>query len=86
MQRGGGVHLLARKALEGLETAQKFEPKVPQLHFLLGLAYGQIGKLDQSQSSFEQAIAYDPKFIKAYLALGEMMLTTDPVAVPCRFR
>src|SRR5213075_979290 len=69
IERGQG-----QKALEDLETAQKFEPKLPMLHYLQGLAYTETGNLDRAQAALEQTIAYDPNFMRAYLALAEMML------------
>ena len=63
-----------QKAISELEAAQRLEPNVASLYYLLGIAYGQSGNLERAQSSFEQAIAKDQNFTQAYLALAEMML------------
>src|SRR5205085_3244153 len=67
------------------ETAQKFEPKLPMLHYLQGLAYSETGNLDRAQASLEQAIAYDANFTKAYLALAEMMLGRNQSEASLRY-
>src|SRR5205085_10457931 len=63
-----------QKAITEFEAAQRLEPNLAMLHYLLGVAYSQSGNMERAQSSFEQAIAKDPQFTLAYIALGEMML------------
>lgn len=81
LERGGQP----QKALEDLETAQKFEPKMPTIYYLQGLAYGQMGNMDHAQSSLEQAISYDPNYLKAYLSLAEMMLNRNQSEASLRY-
>jgi len=63
-----------QKAISELEAAQRLEPNLASVYYLLGVAYAQAGNLERAQSSFEQAIVRDQKFTLAQLGLAEMML------------
>lgn len=62
------------EAIKSLEMAAKYEPNIPSIHYLMGIAYTQSGNLQRAQSSFEQAIGIDAKFVDADTALAELML------------
>jgi tetratricopeptide (TPR) repeat protein len=64
----------AQKAIEDLEVAQKAESRLPMLHYLLGVAYAQMGNQQRAQSSFEEAIKIDENMVLAHLALAEQSL------------
>lgn len=66
-------HKEPQKAIPDLEAAQKSDPNIPMVQYMFGIAYMQLGNSERAQNSFEQALAINPEFTKAQLALGEMM-------------
>jgi len=50
-----------QKAIQQLETAEKYEPNLPVLHYWKGIAYLGQDNLDRAQSSFERAIGIKPQ-------------------------
>lgn len=45
-------------------------PQFPDLHHLLGLCYGELGRLDEAALEFQTALSINPKFLKARINLG----------------
>jgi tetratricopeptide (TPR) repeat protein len=64
-----------------LENAVEKDPKNTDAYFYLGLANAQLGKYDEAERQFEQALEYDPDYLKASLALADLhLLRGDPGA------
>lgn len=59
-------------ALGEYEDAQDFNAERPESQFNIGLLRQQRGRLDEARSSFQRAIAVDPTFVPAFLALSEL--------------
>jgi predicted CXXCH cytochrome family protein len=60
-------------ALAEYIAAQKFNSERPEAHHNLGLLYQQRGQFGEAQLAFEKAIAIDPTFVPAALALAELI-------------
>jgi tetratricopeptide (TPR) repeat protein len=45
-------------------------PQFPDLHHLLGLCYGELGRLDEAVLEFQTALSINPTFLKARINLG----------------
>jgi tetratricopeptide (TPR) repeat protein len=48
----------------------KEHPQFPDLHHILGLAYGELGRADDAILEFQTALAINPNFLKARINLG----------------
>ena len=68
-------------AIQSLESAEHMDPGVPALHFLKGLAYNQQANADLAQRSFEQALALNPRYTDAEVALAQLMLSRGATEV-----
>lgn len=76
------VHLLQGKAnlahedfdgaLQQLQTAEKIDPKLPLLHYNLGVVYRRKGLLDQARQQFLQDVSIEPAVAFDYDQLGEV--------------
>lgn len=62
-----------QQAIEALEPTLK-QGNSAMVHYLLGVAYGQIGNLERAQNEMESAIGADYRFVYAHIGLAEMML------------
>ena len=58
------------EAIDNLRALLKKDPKNPKYWSQLGSAYAQINQLDYSIQSFQNAIKYDPKNVKAMYNLS----------------
>ena len=61
-------------SVKPLQKAIQLAPSFSQAHFLLGTAYMDLGKLNDSESEFTKAISYNEKFAAAYLELGSCLI------------
>lgn len=48
------------QAIKSFQKVQRFNPKYPQIHFLLGTAYDRVGNLDGSIEQYSLAAEQDP--------------------------
>ena len=74
------LHLLSGKAylaredfdrsLTELQLAAQADPKLPLLHYNLGVVYQRLGRLDEAQREFKQDIALEPAVAFNYDQLG----------------
>ena len=65
-----------QRAIEVLEGVIK-QGNLAVAHYLLGVAYSQVGNLQRAQNEMESAIASDSRMTDAYVGLGQMMLNRD---------
>lgn len=71
-------------AIEVLEGIIK-QGNLAVAHYLLGMAYSQVGNLQRAQSEMESAIGADPHLTDAYVGLGEMMLNRNQPKVALQY-
>ena len=71
-------------AIQVLETALK-QGNLAITHFLLGVAYSQIGDLQRAQGEMESAIATDPHLLDAYVGLAQMMLNRGQPKIALKY-
>jgi tetratricopeptide (TPR) repeat protein len=71
-------------AIEVLESIIK-QGNHPVAHYLLGVAYIQVGNLQRAQNEMESAIAGDSHMTDAYVGLGQMMLNRDQPKVALQY-
>ena len=62
------------KALAAAEQAQQLNDKLPEVHFILGSAYGATGKYSEAVAELKRAIALAPQSDEAYRRLGDAYL------------
>ena len=62
------------KALAAAEQAQQLNDKLPEVHFILGSAYGATGKYTEAISELKRAITLAPQSDEAYRRLGNAYL------------
>jgi tetratricopeptide (TPR) repeat protein len=65
-----------QQAIELLEGVIR-QGNLAVAHYLLGVAYSQVGNLQRAQNEMESAIASDSRMTDAYIGLGQMMLNRD---------
>ncbi len=58
------------RAAEILEELVAKNPKFPDLRHLLGLAYGDMGLVEEAMASFRQALELNPHYLKARINLA----------------
>jgi tetratricopeptide (TPR) repeat protein len=75
----------APKAITDLENAQKIEANMPMIPYMSGVAYTLLGNQERAQAGFEQAIALNPNFTRAYIALADMMLSRGQTQAALRY-
>jgi len=73
-----------QQAIEVLEGVIK-QGNLPVAHYLLGIAYGQVGNLQRAQNEMETAIASDSHLTDAYVGLGQMMLNRNQPKVALQY-
>jgi tetratricopeptide (TPR) repeat protein len=73
-----------QQAIEVLEDIIK-QGNLPVAHYLLGVAYSQIGNLQRAQNEMESAIASDSHMTDAYVGLGQMMLNRNQPKVALQY-
>lgn len=78
----GQLHLQdgeAEKALEYYQEALNLpgaEDQVSRdIHFNMGIAQQQLGRLSSARSSFRRALEFDPNYGNAYIAIGDLYVT-----------
>lgn len=59
-----------RKALERFERAAEAEPRDPEVHYFLGLAYSRLRDYPSAITAFERVLELDPKNRKVHYELG----------------
>jgi len=64
----------AGDAVELLKSELVKQPKSPRLHYYLGLAYFQDGKLDQAEAEFRIVLKEDSQFVDAHLRLAALQV------------
>ena len=65
-----------QQAIEALEAVIK-QGNLAVAHYLLGVAYGQVGNLERAQNEMEAALSSDSRMTDAYVGLGQMMLNRN---------
>ncbi|MBE0641300.1 MAG: tetratricopeptide repeat protein, partial [Bacteroidales bacterium] len=63
-----------REALDFLRTAERSDPRMPELHLQLGKLYLQVHEYDDAESAFTKALDIDENSAAAYLGLGISVL------------
>lgn len=71
-------------AIETLEDVIK-QGNLAVAHFLMGVAYNQVGNLERANNEMQAAIAADSHLTDAYVALGEMMLNRNQPKVAMQY-
>lgn len=61
------------KSIELLLEAQQRAPNYAPIHLLLGLAYRDVGRLEEAEARLRQAVQLDPKQTEALQALGLLL-------------
>lgn len=65
-----------QRAIEVLESVIK-QGNLPAAHFLLGVAYNQLGNVERASNEMQVAVSIDPAMADAYVGLGEIMLNRN---------
>jgi len=73
-----------QQAIEVLEGVIK-QGNLAVAHYLLGVAYSQVGNLERANNEMQSAIAADPHMTDAYVGLGQMMLNRDQPKVALQY-
>ena len=73
-----------QQAIEVLEGVIK-QGNLAVAHYLLGVAYTQVGNLQRAQNEMEAAIASDSRLTDAYVGLGQMMLNRNQSKVALQY-
>jgi tetratricopeptide (TPR) repeat protein len=63
-----------KDALQALTSAARCLPEDPVAHLNLGNSLGRLGRLEEAQASFRQALAIRPEFAEAHGNLGDLLL------------
>jgi serine/threonine-protein kinase len=61
-------------AIHAFQLAIEIDPKVARYHMNLGVAFEQLGRLDDAIASYDRAIELDPKEAPLHLDLGNALL------------
>jgi DNA-binding response OmpR family regulator/predicted TPR repeat methyltransferase len=61
-----------QEALLGLEQAEALSPKSPRIHYLRGLIYLALEKLEDAEASLAASARFGPKFVQAHEKLAEI--------------
>ena len=73
-----------QQAIELLEGVLK-QGNLAVAHYLLGVAYSQVGNMQRAQNEMESAIATDSHMTDAYVGLGQMMLNRNQSKVALQY-
>jgi len=73
-----------QQAIEVLEGVIK-QGNLAVAHYLLGVAYTQVGNLQRAQNEMESAISSDSRMTDAYVGLGQMMLNRNQSKVALQY-
>jgi len=73
-----------REALAEFTQAVKLQPDMARAHRDLGLAYLNLGRLDEAGKELKEASALDPKYPHAHYALSAYYARTGDVAAANR--
>jgi tetratricopeptide (TPR) repeat protein len=73
-----------QQAIEVLEGVIR-QGNLAVAHYLLGVAYSQVGNLERANNEMQSAIATDPHLTDAYIGLGQMMLNRDQPKVALQY-
>lgn len=68
--KGEGAMQLAPQPVAGAALTEESPASPAQMHFDIGVAYQQEGKVDEAIARYRQAIAHDPSFALAYYNEG----------------
>jgi Tfp pilus assembly protein PilF len=60
------------KAIEAYEQALQLDPRIPLLHFNLGITYAGLGQATKARQAFETGIEVNPNHASSHYALGRM--------------
>ncbi len=60
------------EALAEIETAQRYNPRVPELHYLGGLLYLELGRYEEAEHAFDRTLQLDENHDGAPRALQEL--------------
>lgn len=67
------LHLQGNEALYALKNAARFSPDDAGVHNNLGVAWRDLGQLDDAVASFRQALAIKPDYVEAHYNLGNAL-------------
>ena len=85
MEVDKGLSAMRRKqydsAMNHFSKASKFSPSNPDIYYFRGSAKLKLGQKGPARSDFEQAVALEPSFEKALLALSELQLEAGESAL-----
>lgn len=65
------------RAAEILEVLVEEHPRFPDLRHILGLAYGDMGLVEESMASFRTALELNPHYLKARINLGFTLMEVE---------
>jgi tetratricopeptide (TPR) repeat protein/SAM-dependent methyltransferase len=77
-----GLHLLGvlaqqsahhEAALDLISRAIALNPRVPEFHYNIGLAYGALGRFDEAAAHNRRAVALRPDYVEAHRNLGNAL-------------
>jgi tetratricopeptide (TPR) repeat protein len=60
------------RAIEAYEQAIQLDPRIPLLHFNLGITYAGLGQTTKARKAFEAGIEVNPNHASSHYALGRM--------------
>lgn len=69
-----------RSSLKNFETVLEVQSENPESLKAVGHIYAQLGQHDKSLDYFRKATRIDPKDAQAFMELGELLISSDPVA------
>jgi tetratricopeptide (TPR) repeat protein len=61
------------KAVVALESAARLQPAWAHLHFAIGKAQAEEGRLSQAAAAFQRAVEVEPQFVDAWFHLGVVL-------------
>ena len=65
-------------ALRYFEKALEIDPNLAEAHYNLGITLKELGRLDDAEASFTQAIAMKPNYAEAQHSLVELLTSYNP--------
>jgi tetratricopeptide (TPR) repeat protein len=65
------------RAAEMLEVLVEKHPRFPDLRHILGLAYGDMGLIEEAMACFRQALELNPHYLKARINLGFTLMELE---------